>query len=108
MIKQHSSLKDLKDDVKPRASSKVMIPDKKLGVSPDNNMVTKFTKVHPTSASIFGKHNLSSESLGKVSEPQASGLSFNNSHHKFYCHNGHRDKPKIFANFIRNTNMQDK
>ncbi len=63
MIKQYSSCKDLKDDPKPRAQSKVMIPEKKLGVSSDNNMVTQFSKVHPTSASIFGKHNLSSDNL---------------------------------------------
>ena len=68
MIKQYSSCADLKDNPKPRASSKVMIPEKKLGVSSDNIMVTKYSKVDPASASIFGKHNLSSSNF-KSTEP---------------------------------------
>ena len=36
-----------------------MIPTKKGGVSSDNTMANKFSHVHPASASIFGKHNLS-------------------------------------------------
>lgn len=80
----------------------------KLGVSSDSKFITKFSQVHPQSASIFGKHNLSKENLSsmKPSGGLNAGLSFSNSHHKFYCYNGHVDKPKIFANFIRNSNVK--